>query len=124
MRADLYAELSNYDDTGQISRSWVLDKTIDCYAYSPSISGTSFSSNEKWDRTYDYEVVVKLKTRHPVLLSDQVANIVDASGRLLWGESDGHPTKFNVYGVIPITSPLGEFVEYGVLLRRAEVQNG
>lgn len=56
---------------------------------------------------------------------DQVTNIRDPKGNIIWREYDtaGHPpTVYNVNGVTPIIDPFGRHIENMALLERAERQ--
>lgn len=58
---------------------------------------------------------------------DVVTNIRNKWGEIIWKEEQmqGQPaTTFEVTGVIPTTDPFGHIMDYHVLLKRSEVQDG
>lgn len=123
MTADVYRRTSEYDSFGQVTYSWTLFKTVNCYAHSVEATGRSFGSQETWDSTYDYEDLVKLKTGDRILVGDLIKNIRSSSDEIIWQNENGVATDFLVSGVAPKTSVFGEIVEFDVMLKRAEVQS-
>lgn len=123
MTAEVYRESTSSDKFGQISRTWSLLKTISCHAHAIEATGRSFGSQETWDKTYDYEDIVKIRTSDEVILTDQIKSIKSDDGAVLWKNADGTDMVFNIVGIAPQTSVFGELVGYDIMVKRAEVQD-
>ena len=130
-------------DSGAIIDVWVPDDvdpstpevevgTFPCTARGIISEGVSAAgSTEDWNRRGDYENIEYVKLTFPknVLITkrDQITNIRDASGKLIWVEDEydvNRATVFNVNGVIPILDAFNKHIENVAYLKRAEVQSG
>lgn len=124
MSADLYRQTKTTDRSGQVVRSWSKLKTFSCFASQASSGSTSNRSGamENWDKTWQYEDFVRIKTQEVIDRGDRIYAISDNEGNSIWNETPGTPTIFDVVGVVPLVGPFGDLREYDILVNRAEVQ--
>lgn len=105
--------------------------TFSCTARGIISEGVSSAgATEDWNRRGDYENVEYVKLTFPknvvITKRDQITNIRDKDGNLIWVEDEvdvDRATIFNVNGVIPILDAFNKHIENVAYLKRAEVQN-
>lgn len=124
-------------DTGEIVKRWepVVDNVdtdimetgeIDCII-SPLTRVYGF---ERFDANGEYVARAYLKMKFPpnyvITLRDQVTNIRDAEGVVLYREAafDNSPTIYGVVSVDHLTDPFGVRSESVAVLQRMDVQSG
>lgn len=125
--ADIYKKVRTSSPSGQITLSWVFDKTIACFA-SPFIS-TSFKAqgtSELFGESYESIGYLNLKTKIDLGRSVRVTNIRNTkTGVVIYKEvelKNNPPTWYNSQGSSPVNDPFGGILEYNTLLIRAESQ--
>lgn len=128
MQVDLYQQIISQDDnTGEIVRSWVYVRTIQCLAKSQISSGIRTPANDKdMSKTYDSQEIIKVMTGERLSRKYRITNIRDLDENVLWEEADipGSPaTVFEVIGSTPILDGFGQILEYESTLQRTAIQN-
>lgn len=90
-----------------------------------NVQGTA----ERWTSKGEYENVdfikVHIPSNYTITKRDQITNISDSRGNVVWLEEEyGRftPTVFDVTGVSPSVDPFGSLVEWVVMARRADIQ--
>lgn len=128
MTADILVKVIAQDPKSKaMVNSWEVDHSINCYATSIVTDAVSDDSDGKQFRAaYDEWQFIKIRTGERLTKRHRVTNIKDRSGNVIWIEDsrDGVPTEFEVQGVTPRFEPFGSVIDYEVLLKRVEVQNG
>ncbi len=129
MTADIYvATVAQNSATGSITRTWVFNQTIPCYARGIVRSGigensTAISIDEFLKVTNS---MVKLRSGLSLDSTTKIANIKNSDGSVIWTESPSlgvnGSTIFEPRGSTPITDHRGHVVEYETILMRPEVQ--
>jgi hypothetical protein len=118
---------------GNVSKQWVLDKTIAC---SFSSGGAANKEEVKPNVNITKEVVLVGRTRKDVRLSRQenknaitnviITNIRDASGNPIYLETSGpragKSTIFEIASQDPTLGPFGSVEYYKLVIRRSENQ--
>lgn len=114
-------------DTPDVNESATLE-TFPCIARGIIDGGIRVAgTTERIGELYEAVDYVRIQFPANVKISrrDQVTNIRDVEGNIIWREEerdDRAPTIFSVNGVIPIPDPFGRLQEYSVLLERVETQ--
>jgi hypothetical protein len=128
MKADVYRQSETQDvDTGEIVRSWMYYKTINCHAKGViSNSATTRSSDKQVFATkYVNDQVIQVRTLERLVNREKITNIRDSAGNIIWREANypnETPTVFEVIGTTPITDPFGQSVGYSTSMKRSENQ--
>lgn len=128
MKADVYRQSEAQDpDTGEIVRSWMYYKTVNCHAKGViSNSATSRSSDKQVFATkYINDQVIQVRTQERLISREKITNIRDAAGSVIWREANypnETPTVFEVIGTTPITDPFGQSIGYSTSMKRSENQ--
>jgi len=132
MLADLYEQVKEYNDAGQIVRSWDYENPRTIENRTMGILGGGIrvvGSTETWGE--DYEPVEWAKMYIPsqqmrdvegeevyITRRFRIGNIIDAqSKKKLWVGDDGDSIEFNIMGITPIADPFGVPMEYELLLK-------
>ena len=90
-----------------------------------SSAGASEVVNPRGEYSNIEYVKMTFPKDYVVTQRDRITDVKDASGRLLWNESeydDSKATVFNVNGVIPVLDPFNQLVEWVAFLERSEDQ--
>lgn len=129
MKADIYEKsvVQSASGSGFLSGTWALDHTINCYATSIQTDAVSDSgSGKKFNAEYDEYDFIKVHTMERLNKRQRITNVRAADGTVLWKEDErgGDPMIFEVQGVTALLDPFGAIVQYEVLAKRVEVQNG
>jgi hypothetical protein len=128
MKADVYRQSETQDpDTGEIVRSWMYYKTVNCHAKGViSNSATTRSSDKQVFATkYLNDQVIQVRTQERLINREKITNIRDAAGNVIWREANypnETPTVFEVIGTTPITDPFGQSIGYSTSMKRSENQ--
>jgi hypothetical protein len=131
--ADIYYPVIEQMAYGNLSKQWVLDKTVACYF---SAVGTAGKEEIKPNVNITTEVLLVGRTRKDVRLSKQdsmnamtniiISNIRDASGNSVYletsGPRSGKATIFEVASQEPTLGPFGSVEYYKLVIRRSENQ--
>jgi hypothetical protein len=131
--ADVYYPVVEQMAYGNVSKQWVLDKTIAC---SFSSGGAANKEEVKPNVNITKEVVLVGRTRKDVRLSRQenknaitnviITNIRDASGNPIYLETSGpragKSTIFEIASQDPTLGPFGSVEYYKLVIRRSENQ--
>jgi len=131
--ADIYYPIVNQGGYGNLSKQWVLDRSIAC-------AFTSGSGKNKEDVGVEANVVIDNaivgRSRTDITQSANgspnsltniiITNIRDRFGNLIYNESSGprvgQSTVFEVATMNPIVGPFGGTEYYKLVLRRSENQ--
>lgn len=129
MTADIYVKsvTQSASGSGFLKGSWAKDHSITCYATSIQTDAVSDSgSGKKFNAEYDEYDFIKIHTGERLNKRQRVTNIRAANGNAIWVDEErgGDPTIFEVQGVTALLDPFGEVIQYEVLAKRVEVQNG
>lgn len=133
MKADIYTPLTSRDATnGMVTKAWVLDSTIDCYAR--SILGSQMGGNSAQVSLKDYITqstdFIKVRTKTPISSASRVVAVRNTDG-VIWTEDyiqnsagglDG-ATIFEPRGTTPLVDYTGRVLEYETVLQRQEIQS-
>lgn len=125
MTMDIAQEtISQNADTGQVDRSWSISQTyVACSARGlGNLRGKQSGTAQEWSNVFkDYDYL-RIKTTQKISQSDRIVNVRGSDGEIIWTESDGTPTIFEVIGVSPSLDPFGSVWEYEIFANRAAVQ--
>jgi hypothetical protein len=128
MSADIYNQTVTQDPKSKATtKAWTLSHTINCDARSIVTDAVSDDGSGKdFRQEYREHEFIKIITGERLNKRQRVTNIRDKNNNLLWinDERDGDPTIFEVQGVTPRLDPWQSIIDYEVLLKRVEVQNG
>ena len=133
MEADIYqADIVRNQTNGMVTKSWVLLKTVPCYAR--GILGSQLGGNSADVNIKDYITVtkdfIKIRTTGPISTEFRVVAIRNSEG-VIWTEDyiqntagglDG-ATIFEPSGTTPLIDYLGRVLEYETVLKRQEIQS-
>ena len=133
MEADIYqADIVRNQTNGMVTKSWVLLKTVPCYAR--GILGSQLGGNSADVNIKDYITVtkdfIKIRTSGPISTEFRVVAIRNSEG-VIWTEDyiqntagglDGS-TIFEPSGTTPLLDYIGRVVEYETVLKRQEIQS-
>lgn len=131
--ADVYYPIVEQGAYGNVSKQWILDKTIAC---SFSSGGSSNKEEVKPNVNITKEVILVGRTRKDVRFSKQenrnaitnviLTNIRDASGNPVYIETSGpragKSTIFEIASQDPTVGPFGSVEYYKLVIRRSENQ--
>ena len=123
---------SNADDPSTMDDEHVQEdtgmRTFRCEARAIIDGGIRVAgTTERFDALYegvDY-VRITFPANTNISRRDQIANIRDRHGNIIWTEEerlDNAPTVFSVTGVAPVIDPFGKHIESMALLERVETQ--
>jgi hypothetical protein len=118
---------------GNVSKSWVLDKSLAC---SFVVAGTKTKEDVKPETNIVIDNAIVGRFRTDVTQSTRgelysltnilIANIRDSQGNVIYNESAGpragQSTLFEVATMTPAVGPFGKIDYYKVVLRRSENQ--
>jgi hypothetical protein len=126
--ADIYKKTLVQDPTSYaVADSWAKDHSITCYARSIQTDAVSdAASGKKVNDIYAEYEFIKIMTGEKLNRRQRITNIRGSNGVLLWSEYERGEavTVFEVQGVTSISDPFGAVIEYEVLAKRVQVQNG
>lgn len=131
MAADIYYSVQTQSDLGEVTRSWVKDRTITCSAIKDR-PDSNMSSAVTTQKFIEIEPRVNLRTKEDILVSASgtsyritevlITNIKDPAGTIVWKESVGVPTEFEIDNVEPIYNEFHNLDAYRILLCRSDEQ--
>ena len=133
LQADVYYAITTNTAYGNVTKTWVLDKTIAC-----SFNDASPKAKEKItpDPDVKFENVLLGRTKNDIRLSKRevanaatniiVTNIRDKSGIEIYTETSGprsgRSTIFEIAALSPFVGPFGDVEYHAITLRRSENQ--
>lgn len=131
--ADIYYPIVDQAAYGNVTKTWVLDKTVAC---SFSSGGAANKEEVKPNVNITKEVILLGRTRKDVRFSKQnnqnaitnviLTNIRDASGNAVYLETSGpragKSTIFEIASQDPTVGPFGSVEYYKLVIRRSENQ--
>lgn len=131
--ADVFYPIIEQGAYGNVSKQWVLDKTIPCFF---GTAGRKFQQQVGTESniTIDNSLVGRVRT--DITVSERVelnaitniliTNIRDTNGNIIYNESSGvrvgKATIFEIATITPIVGPFGSTEYYKVVIRRSENQ--
>lgn len=128
MTADIYVQSVVQDTKSKMTtKTWTLDHNINCEARSIQTDAVSDDASGKdFRQEYREHEFIKIITGERLNKRQRITNIRDKAGRLIWinDERGGDATIFEVQGVTPRFDPFQTLIDYEVLCKRVEVQNG
>lgn len=133
MLADVYYPIVETDGYGDVSRTWVLDKTIAC---SFTVGGTAMKEDIRPEVNILQDSLLVGRVKKDIRVSSigqnnsitniAVANIRDKNGVELYletaGTRNGKSTLYEVATQSPIVGAFGDVEYYSLVLRRSENQ--
>ncbi|MFJ8857250.1 hypothetical protein ACIRD8_02345 [Streptomyces sp. NPDC102451] len=128
MRADIYTQyFGEQNESGSIPVYWDYENPRGVRATGGS--ARTWQSIEQWlpDRkgfgsSYYNENWIQLFMPYRPLLTARVGNIRNKAGEILYAESDGKPTIFDIRGVFPQIDLNGKTIDYQVVAARSSLQ--
>ena len=133
MMADVYYPITETTAYGNVTKNWVLDKTIVC---SFNEAGISYKEDIKPDPNIKTEMLLLGRTKRDLRISSTdtnnaatnvvITNIRDRFGNPIYletsGPRNGKSTLFEIATEAPFVNPFGTVEYYKVVLRRSENQ--
>ena len=133
LMADIYHPIVEQAAYGNVSKTWVLDRSIAC---SFSSGGSADKEEVKPNVNITKEVVLVGRSKSDVRFSKQqnrnaitnviLTNIRDASGNFIYVETSGpragKSTIFEIASQDPTVGPFGSVEYYKLVIRRSENQ--
>ena len=131
MTADIYYAIKSQNDFGEVTRTWELDRQINCSAIkeNPQSQMRTQLTAEKF---IEFDEKVNMRTNENIYKSLDgtryrptdilVRNIKDPFGSIAWAESDTEPTNFEIDTIEPMYDPVHNVAGYRILLRRSDLQ--
>jgi hypothetical protein len=131
--ADIYYPMVEQGAYGNVSKKWVLDKTI-ASSFNPPSSRFKEDVNSEAMLNIDNSLIGRVKNNITQSSQDSsysltniiVTNIRDKNGNSIYNESagprSGMPTIFEIATFNPIVGPFGTLEYYKVVVRRSENQ--
>lgn len=131
--ADVYYPIVEQGAYGNVTKNWILDKTVAC---SFSSGGSATKEEVKPNVNITKELILIGRTRKDVRFSKQEAgnaitnviltNIRDSSGNAIYVETSGpragKSTIFEIASQDPTVGPFGSVEYYKLVIRRSENQ--
>lgn len=126
--AELYHQITDQDaSTNEITRRWVMLKTIPCLVLPIRETGASVTSDNKYyTKEYVEELETKLHTMEQLSKRWRVYSLKNSSQELLYKEIDrvsSPATIFEVTSSHPVLDVFGNIQYYENHLKRVQVQS-
>jgi hypothetical protein len=130
MTAEIYIQQNTQADSGNVTRQWVYDKTLDCKIEPIKSGGALGRSDNKTfdygsDNSYQERFQLKMKSPEPLSRRWRVSGIKDISGNSIYKEIDryGQPDMiFDVTASHAELDPFGKISYYETTIQRVMVQ--
>lgn len=134
MLADVYYPVVTVGEYGNVSKRWILDRTIAC---SFNSAGVEYKEEVKAEPTIVLDKILFGRVKSDIRISENeiqenaitnvlVTNIRTGDGQEIYNETagsrKGSSTLFEVAKVDPFAGPFGGIEHYKVVLRRSENQ--
>ena len=133
LKADVYYPIVEQGAYGNLTKKWVLDRTIEC-SFAPA--GSASSEEVKPNPKINLDVTLIGRTKNDLRISSQlsresVTNIVISNIRThsenpvyleTAGQRSGKSTIFEIASNEPIIGPFGDIEYYKLIIRRSENQ--
>jgi len=133
MMADVYYPITETTAYGNVTKTWILDKTIVC---SFNEAGVSYKEDIKPDPDIKTEMLLLGRVKKDIRISSVdaknaatnvvITNIRDQFGNPIYietsGPRNGKSTLFEIGTQAPFVNPFGTVEYYKVVLRRSENQ--
>jgi len=131
--ADIYYPIVEQGAYGNVSKTWVLDKTVACF-FNPA--GRKFKEDVNSEAMVNIDNSLVGRVRNDITQSNQsasysltniiITNIRDTQGNIIYNESAGSRSGlssiFEVATLNPIVGPFGKTEYYKLVIRRSENQ--
>lgn len=130
MSCDIYVQQNSQTSSGNVSREWVYDKTVNCRIEPIKLGGASGTTDNK---TFDsgnesrYYEPLQLKMKSPIQISkrSRISSIRDNLGNVIYKEIDRYNQPDMIFEVTASRAeidPLGKVSYYETTMQRVEVQ--
>lgn len=133
MMADVYYPITETTAYGNVTKTWVLDKTVVC---SFNEAGVSYKEDIKPDPDIKTDFILLGRVKKDIRISSidaknaatniVITNIRDKFGNPIYTETsgprNGKSTLFEIATQAPFVNPFGSVEYYKVVLRRSENQ--
>jgi hypothetical protein len=133
MIADVYYPITENTAYGNVTKTWVLDKTVVC---SFNEAGVSYKEDIKPDPDIKTDFILLGRVKKDIRISSVdaknaatnvvITNIRDKFGNPIYletsGPRNGKSTLFEIGSQAPFVNPFGTVEYYKVVLRRSENQ--
>jgi hypothetical protein len=133
MMADIYYPIAETTAYGNVTKTWILDKTIVC---SFNEAGVSYKEDIKPDANIKTDTILLGRVKKDIRISSVdaknaatnvvITNIRDQFGNPVYletsGPRNGKSTLFEIATQAPFVNPFGSVEYYKVVLRRSENQ--
>jgi len=132
MTADIYYATQTQNDFGEVIKTWTKDRSIKC-------SGIKQNPNSRTPNyvnpstNLEYDIVINLRTNEDIQISSNntsyrvtdilVKNIKDASGNLVWKETQAFGTVFEIRAIEPMLDIYSNIMGYRIHCVRTESQD-
>ena len=131
--ADIYYPIVEQGAYGNVSKTWVLDKSVACF-FNPA--GRKFKEDVNSEAMVNIDNSLVGRVRSDITQSGQdasysltniiITNIRDTEGNIIYNESagprSGLASIFEVATLNPIVGPFGKTEYYKLVIRRSENQ--
>jgi hypothetical protein len=131
--ADIYYPIVEQGAYGNVSKTWILDRTVACF-FNPA--GRKFKEDVNSEAMVNIDNSLVGRVRNDITQSNQsasysltnivITNIRDTNGNIIYNESAGSRSGlssiFEVATLNPIVGPFGKTEYYKLVIRRSENQ--
>jgi hypothetical protein len=135
MKADIYYAIAEATAYGNVSKTWVLDKTVACSFTQPNLTATT-SKQITPDPNMKFRNILEGRVKNDLRISKRdssnaitnviITNIRDKNDNHIYLETSGvragKSTIFEVSSQNPFLNPFGDIEHYTVTILRSENQ--
>jgi hypothetical protein len=131
MTANVCYSIEDQNDFGEITKTWVNDRTIRCSAIKNEPS-SGINKSVQTQAFLTYSIIIDLRTKEDILVSSDglayrpteilITNIKDDNGNIIWKETIDEPTNFEVLAIEPMFDPFHKLDGNRIMLGRADLQ--
>lgn len=130
MKCDVYIQQNAQSSSGNITREWVYDKTIDCKVEPLKTGGALGRGDNKTfehsdNNSYSERFQLKVKSPIPISRRSRISSIRDIAGNVIYKELDRYNQPDMIFDVTANHAeidPLGRVSYYETTIQRVEVQ--
>lgn len=130
MKCDIYVQQNAQSNSGNITREWVYDRTINCKVEPLKTGGAlNRGDNEVFDHggdnSYNENFQLKVKSPIPISRRARITSIRDSKGAVVYKEIDRYNQPDMIFDVTASHAeldPLGRISYYETTIKRVEVQ--
>jgi hypothetical protein len=131
MKCDIYIQQNAQSSSGNITREWVYDRTIDCKVEPLKTGGAmNKGDNKNYDtgneNRYTEHFQLKIKSPIPISRRARISSIRDNAGNVIYKELDRYNQPDMIFDVTSNHAeidPLGKICYYETTIQRVEVQH-